>query len=291
MQNISKIPANFSEQTGIANKQDILSQIQQIQNIVKSVMQENKHFGVIAGTKNKTLYKAGAELLLQTFRLAPDYEVIESVHEENYIRYVVKCTIYSISTEKKVSSGLGSCSTHETKYRYKWIPTSKKPNKEEAEKLKAEGKGRWRKINGNFVWHEKQDNNEIYDTDNTILKMAGKRALIEATEHAIPASDTFTEGFDFSINDEPPTDRKSPGVSKVKDFKDSSSTKNQTNMSDKVSYKMKLHKLLTDKHGITNENNMINFIFKKTGKKKLTEKEAKELYEDLFEFNEDNIPY
>jgi len=285
MENISKIPTNFSEQTGIANKQDILFQIQQIQDIVKSVMQENKHYGVIAGTKNKTLYKAGAELLLQTFRLAPDYEVIESVHEENYIRYVVKCTIYSISTEKKVSSGLGSCNTHETKYRYKWIPTSKKPNKEEAEKLKAEGKGRWKKVNDNFVWYEKQDNNEIYDTDNIILKMASKRALIEATEHAIPASDTFTEGFDFSAND--PTEKKSSDKIEVPNFETKSSTKtivNRTNMADNVSYKMKLHKLLIDKYGINDKNEMISFISQETGKEKLTEEEAKELYKNLLEF-------
>lgn len=299
MQNMPQLSEFNKSETTVAKSSEILSQIQQIQHIVKSVMQENKHYGVIAGTKNKTLYKAGAELLLQTFRLAPDYEILESIHEDDYIRYVVKCTIYSISSEKKVSTGLGSCSTSEAKYRYKWIPTNLKPGREEAEKLKTEGKGRWRKIGDSFIWHEKQYNDEIHDLDNTILKMASKRALIEATEHAIPASDTFTEGFDFSMKEEHEIPS-APFVNNIKEpdthvFTNSQSKnippEKQKNAETNVSYKMKLHRLLVEKYGIKDKGEMVSFISQETGKEKLTEQEAMALYNDLFKFDADDVPF
>jgi hypothetical protein len=54
---------------------DIKGQVDLIQNVMKSVMQKDQHYGLIPGCGDKpALLKPGAEKLNLTFRMAPDPE-------------------------------------------------------------------------------------------------------------------------------------------------------------------------------------------------------------------------
>lgn len=50
---------------------DIRKRTHAIQEVMKGVMKEGTHFGTIPGTPKASLWKAGAEVLCMTFRLAP----------------------------------------------------------------------------------------------------------------------------------------------------------------------------------------------------------------------------
>ncbi|MHC4616460.1 MAG: hypothetical protein ACYTEQ_01770 [Planctomycetota bacterium] len=137
---------------------DMGRQVALVQDMMKSVMRDGEHYGKIPGCGPKpTLLKPGAEKLCMTFRLSPDIDVevvnMEGLHRE----YRVKVTLYS-PTGQRLGSGVGSCSTMEKKYK------GKAPN---------------------FIFPP--------DVYNTCLKMAKKRALVDAVLTTTAASDIFTQ--------------------------------------------------------------------------------------------------
>ena len=179
----------------IFSAQDVKGQINLIQDIMRSVMKENEHYGIIPGCNKPTLYKPGAEKLGLTFRLAPYFEGENTpIYMPNgHIKYTIKCTLKHIQTDQIWGQGVGSCSSMESKFRYRWLNTKEKPSKEEAARLIEQGDGKWKKYNNNWTWQKRTENPDIADVDNTILKMAKKRAHVDAMLSATGASDIFTQ--------------------------------------------------------------------------------------------------
>src|SRR4030043_1463293 len=112
--------------------------------------------------------------------------------------------LYHKGTEALWGQGTGSCSTMESKYRYRAgdnfevtedaIPKDAKEKKTEYRK---QGFG-MKKVDGAWVWvkylsEEKSENPDIADIYNTVRKMAYKRALVSATITATGVSDILTQ--------------------------------------------------------------------------------------------------
>ena len=136
---------------------EMKAQVQRIQEIMQAVMKEGEHFGKIPGTPKPTLLKPGAEKLIATFHLAPQYNELPGCREEDhFISYKIKCELQSIVTGYLIASGLGTCNSRERKYQ------------------KA----------------------EPWDIQNTLYKMACKRALVAAVLNATAASDIFTQDLE-----------------------------------------------------------------------------------------------
>ena len=167
-------------------------------------MKEDEHYGVIPGTQKPTLLKPGAEKLCLAFRLDPDYEIIREVREKDFIAYTVKCTLAHIPTSQEIASGIGSCNSKETKYRYRSQNTGKPVPKEYWDKRDSAilGGSQYtvRKKDKQWLIFEQIENENPWDVDNTLIKMACKRALVAATLNATAASDIFTQ----DIEDMPP---------------------------------------------------------------------------------------
>jgi len=64
---------------------DVKTQVNLIQNLMKDVMKENEHYGLIPGCNKPSLWKSGAEKILFTFRLTPDYEEINVTENDEFI--------------------------------------------------------------------------------------------------------------------------------------------------------------------------------------------------------------
>jgi len=123
----------------------VVKQIEMIHDLYTRVMKRDLHFGKIPGVDKDTLFKAGAEKLNLMFRLVPKVDNRQEVdlgngHRE--VKYVIG--LYKVGSEEFHGHGIGSCSTLETKYRYRWQSTDKKPDKEDAESMKIRGLGRWK---------------------------------------------------------------------------------------------------------------------------------------------------
>src|SRR5215470_12505837 len=88
---------------------DVLFQVHKVQELMRLVMKDGEHYGVIPGTDKPTLLKPGAEKLCMTFRLDPDYETLEATERADIVAYVVKCVLVHIPTGKRWGSGIGAC--------------------------------------------------------------------------------------------------------------------------------------------------------------------------------------
>lgn len=191
---------------------DVRAQVNLMQDVMQEVMQKDTHYGVIPGTKQPSLYKAGAEKIMSTFRLSADPEV-EELGRDGEVHYRVKVSIRSASGQF-LGAGIGECSSQEEKYAWRrslcdeeWEDTPE--SRRRVKYSKYQGK----------VEKNKQIRTNPADVANTVLKMAKKRGLIDAVLTVTAASDLFTQ----DIEDLPPEvaaefvgqNRTSPAVAAV----------------------------------------------------------------------------
>lgn len=178
----------------------VVAQITLIQHIMKQTMKEDEHYGVIPGTDKPTLLKPGAEKLCLTFRFDPQYERVAEITREDFLAYTYRCSLRHIPTGLSVASGIGSCNSRETKYRYRSQSTGKPVPREYWKHRDSEllGGSQYspRKKNGQWIIFEQIENKNPWDLDNTIQKMACKRALVAAVLNATAASDIFTQDIE-----------------------------------------------------------------------------------------------
>src|SRR5690349_12160789 len=90
---------------------ELTKQAQLIQDILEQVMVDGVHFGIIPGTEKPTLYQPGAEKICATFHLAPRQSVEDlSEPHNNFFRYRVACSLYTINTGLFVGAAVGEAS-------------------------------------------------------------------------------------------------------------------------------------------------------------------------------------
>ena len=168
----------------------IKAQVGLIQKVMKAVMRSDTHYGVIPGTKKPTLYKAGAEVLLTTFRISVEPE-IDDLSTTDEIRYRVRAVGRHQSTGIVVGIGIGECSSNEEKYRWRDAVCD-----EEFDETAEDRRRTKYQKSQNGVWKRKQIRTVPADLANTVLKMAKKRAQIDLTLTATAASDIFTQDIE-----------------------------------------------------------------------------------------------
>lgn len=220
----SDVPAEIAGEYSV---EQVLSQAKKIQDVMRLVMKPGEHYGTIPGTDKPTLLKPGAEVLLFTFRLDPQYEAVER-YDGNHLTIQSRCVIYHIATGLRLGSGMGSCSTKESKYAYRLAArVCPQCHKEAIIKGKAVFGGGWlcfKKKEGCGAKFKETDpliihqptgrvpNEDVADVYNTVLKMANKRALVAAVLNVTAASETFTQDLE-DAQETPP----GPPTTAVKD--------------------------------------------------------------------------
>jgi hypothetical protein len=168
----------------------VKAQVQLIQQVMEAVMVKDVHYGTIPGTQKPTLYKAGAEKILATFRIAAYPKEIDDLSTCDEIRYRVKVHGLSMDGQQLIGVGIGECSSSEAKYKWR-SPVCDEEFKETPEDQKRLV---WKKGNPNY--QQKQIRTNPSDVANTILKMAKKRAQIDMTLTATGASDVFDQDLE-----------------------------------------------------------------------------------------------
>lgn len=183
------------------------------------VFKEGVHYGVIPGSEKPTLYKAGAECATSSLHLCPEFTDLGSERnfEKGFFAYRYRCDLYHAPTRIKLGSAIGSCNSKESKYRFR---KAKRlcPECQKGEIGKSKFDPGWycKDCKAKFQKNDEAitaqplgqvENDKIWDVDNTIDKMAQKRALIAATLIVTGLSEHFTQDIedlpDFGSNDEP----------------------------------------------------------------------------------------
>lgn len=189
----------------IAKPAELMEAHTETVHFLREVLKENVDFGKIPGAGDrKTLFKAGAERVCAGFGLRAEYEVIESECDHN----------------REIPYSL-----------VKWVAAGRKPGRDDEARLKAEGTHRNKKTRDGWEWQEKVAEEgfalglyryvvrcRLYlgerevgqgvgscssleskyiraprDAENTILKIAKKRAHVDSVLTTVGLSDRFTQ--------------------------------------------------------------------------------------------------
>lgn len=164
-----------------------------IQEVMAAVMKKDTHYGVIPGCKQPSLYKAGSEVLLTTFRIAVSVHV-EDLSTDDAIRYRVRTVGTHQGSGVVVGEGIGECSSNETKY--KWRRCYLKQEFDATPETRRRISFKENKNKPNSPYENMEVRTEPADIANTILKMAKKRAQVDMTLTATAASDIFTQDIE-----------------------------------------------------------------------------------------------
>jgi hypothetical protein len=188
----------------------LVSRMEAVKAAMEKVMEEEVHYGQIAGMRTPVLLKPGAEVLCVLFQLAPRYTKVERYGPGDHYSVDVNCSLWHQPTGTLVAEGLGSCTTREKKYgertARRTCPTCGEPQINYS--TRDNEFYCWRKKGGCGATFPKDDarittqeegtqvNPDLPDTWNTVLKMGCKRALIAGVLNATGASALFTQDLE-----------------------------------------------------------------------------------------------
>lgn len=136
--------------------QTTLAKINQFQMVVQNTLKANHDYGVIPGTSKPTLLKPGAEKIQMLFGVTSEYEVTERIQDYDKGFFAFTVVCRIYKNDMKITEGVGHCNTREKKY----------------------------------------VNQDPYTLANTCLKMAKKRAQIDATLTIASLSEVFTQDME-----------------------------------------------------------------------------------------------
>ena len=205
IQRVATSPISVDSAMSEMTIQQITSRVNKINALLSTLMEPGKHYGKIPGCGDKpALHQPGAQLILMMFRMAPKFEIQIDDLGDRHREYKVTVALTDQVSGIFIGEGTGSCSTLESKYRYRNTGRICPKCKQEAIiKGKAQYGGGW------VCWRNKGgcgiefsdgdksiedqnpgrvENPDIADQWNTVLKMGCKRALIHAALTATGAS-------------------------------------------------------------------------------------------------------
>jgi len=142
----------------------VMQRIVNFQNVIQKTLKEGHDYGVIPGTGNKpTLLKPGAEKILMLMGVTSEYEIIERVqdYDRGFFAFTVKCVLSRGG--QVITEGVGHANTRER--RYTRVKEGREPQ-------------------------------DPYTLANTVLKMAKKRAQVDATLTIAALSEIFTQDIE-----------------------------------------------------------------------------------------------
>ena len=170
MENVQMTSLSIIKNVNLQQVQDTLTKITQFQQLVQNQLKQNHDYGIIPGTPKPTLLKPGAEKILMLMGLRSEFEIVDSTRDFEKGFFQYQVRCKLYRGDILITEGLGAANTKERKYL-------------------------------------KQD---PFTIDNTVLKIAKKRALIDATLLVASLSEVFTqdiEDMDLVGNQLPQTEQ------------------------------------------------------------------------------------
>lgn len=193
---------------GMVQKLDLM------QEFFQKVMIKGQDYGTIPGTPKPTLLKPGAEKLNELYNYAP---TVKDINEEKdmyngFYRARVEIAIVERRSGTTVAEGVGEANSYEGRYRWRWVYEKDLPPGISADSCV------FKEYKGQHGPYRKYriENDDMFSMWNTVLKMAKKRALVDATLSATRSAGIFTQDAEemeewLSSQDETDGKRQRPG--------------------------------------------------------------------------------
>jgi len=188
-ENKEKTLAVKSTDLPVMSKEEFQRKWIAFQEFVKESLLDGIDYGKIPGVKQKNLLKPGAEKIASRYFVYPEYQYLKEPIEDwerGLFVFEMLCLLKKMGSGEVVGTGVGSCSSYESKYRYVWVKEDELKGRRPLEEKEKESKyGKYK------VYKVVREN--MADVHNTILKMAKKRSFIDATLTLGNASGMFTQ--------------------------------------------------------------------------------------------------
>ncbi len=167
-----------------------MKKIYGFQSVIQSSLQKDRDYGVIPGTQKPTLLKSGAEKINMLFGCSPEYEFLTAVSDfdKGFFNYEIRCTL--MRNGCPVAQGVGSCNSYEKKYRYSTMTEDQLAENGIDPSMGIPFTDRYGRT------RYRVEAPDPADKANTILKMAKKRAYVDATLQVAALSDLFTQDLE-----------------------------------------------------------------------------------------------
>lgn len=204
--------------------------------IQREIMTEGTDYGTVPGTKKPTLLKPGSETLAKMNGVVPTFDFVKTMGDDErtpMIEIVARCFLHMETSEGPVvGEGVGASNSFERKYRYRsaqrtcpacsaegTIRRSRYPDRDSRDGSKgwychdkAGGCGAQFRANDPAIIEQEGgqvDNPDPFDVENTLYKMAAKRAQVDAVLRYTATSGIFTQDVeDGAPAEEPATTTK-----------------------------------------------------------------------------------
>jgi hypothetical protein len=149
--------------------------------LIKAALEEGRDYGAIKGAdqNRKVLLKAGAERISIAFGLRPQFTIVESTIDHGIVN-----TFSNKYKGDQTSQGLYRFTIKCELYR--------------EDVLVGEGLGSCSTMESKYISRPR-------DCENTVLKMAKKRAFVDAVVTTLSLSDRFSQDLDDAVDDDEPT--------------------------------------------------------------------------------------
>lgn len=143
----------------------VMAKIHQFQSLIQNTLKQNHDYGVIPNTSKPTLLKPGAEKIVMLLGLRSEFEIEENLIDQNTSFIRYMVKCRLYRGDILITEGIGSCNSRENKFR----------------------------------------KTSCHNVDNTLVKMAKKRALVDAALLVGSLSDIFTQDIeDMDLNGDKP---------------------------------------------------------------------------------------
>ncbi len=277
---VQETPKSLSiiDNVNLQQVQATMQKIAQFQTVVQKTLKKDHDYGIIPGTGNKpTLLKPGAEKILMLMGLTSEYDVIEKVqdYEGGFFAFTVKCTLSR--GDVKVTEGMGHANTKEARYARRWVTEKKLPDGADKNSLpKREKEGKYGKY-----FEYQVGNDDPYTLANTVLKMAKKRAQIDAVLTVASLSEIFTQDLEDSIPDYYPEETQKPAAKPSQSQSKSQTKTVEANSAPATDNQLKKLFAMSKELGLEKET-MIAILqerYQKQSSRELTKAEASDLIE------------
>lgn len=151
----------------------VMERINQFQQIVQRTLKQNLDYGIIPNTKKPTLLKPGAEKILMLLGIRSEFEIADKTRDFDKGFFQYHLKCKLYKGDVLITEGMGACNTKEKKYAF----------------------------------------SDGFSVDNTVLKMAKKRALVDAALMVGSLSDLFTQDLeDMDLEGNKPTEQEPPVI-------------------------------------------------------------------------------
>jgi hypothetical protein len=175
--------------------QETMRSIALLQGMVKDLLIRGVDYGRIPGTPQDSLWDPGASQIISAFNCYPgERRMLKFEDNEEKIVVCVEVPIVSRATGQVVGTGVGAASTLETKYKYRWVPNPQEWGYDETA-IKTFKTKRGRDDEGTETMLYRIPNPEHSELLNTIIKIASKRAEVDAAESLPGVSSVLRQIF------------------------------------------------------------------------------------------------